>query len=49
MSAEVKSKGVETKTVLSKSAHKKFKSHVKKHNVSMAQRIRDLIQQDLKG
>lgn len=49
MAAEVKSKGVKVESTVSQSLRKKFKARVKKLNVSMSQRIRDLIQQDLKG
>lgn len=49
MAAEQKTGGVKLETTASKSLHKKFKSNCKKLGVSMAQRMRDLVQKDLKG
>lgn len=48
MASEKKTNGKTIETIVSAGAHKKFKSRCKKLNVSMSQRIRDLIQQDLK-
>lgn len=47
MPAEKKT-GVKVETRLSKSLATKFKRRCKKLNVSVAQRIRDLVQKDLK-
>ena len=49
MPAETKTKGMKLETTAAPSLWKKFKNHCRKLNVSMAQRIRDLIQKDLKG
>jgi hypothetical protein len=48
MSAEKKA-GRTVETNVSVSLAKKFKSHCKKLNVSMAQRLRDLMQKDVKS
>jgi hypothetical protein len=48
MPAEKKSNGKKLESVASASLHNKFKAHCKKLNVSMSQRIRDLVQKDLK-
>lgn len=48
MSAEIKTKGVKVETTTSTSLRKKFKSHCKKLNVTVAQRLRDLMQLDMK-
>ena len=48
MAAEVKTKGVKAETIVSKSLRAKFKKHCKKLNVSVSQRLRDLMQKDLK-
>ncbi len=50
MGAEVKSKGVKVETEVSKSLREKFKRHChKKLNVSVSQRLRDLMQKDMKA
>lgn len=49
MAAETKTKGETLETVLAKSLKKQFKARCKKLNVSMSQRMRDLIQRDLKA
>jgi hypothetical protein len=46
--ATEKKDGVKVETKLAPSLHKKFKSNCRKLNVSMSQRVRDLIQKDLK-
>lgn len=48
MAAEKKTKGAKFETVGSASLKKKFRAHCKKLNVSQAQRMRDLIQKDVK-
>lgn len=48
MSAEIKSKGQKIEVVASKNLHKNFKRHCSKLNVSMSQRLRDLMQKDIK-
>lgn len=48
MSAEVKTKGAKVETIVSKSLHKQFRSRCKKLNVSMSQRLRDLMQNETK-
>ncbi len=48
MPAEKKSYSATVETTLSVSLKKKFKSHCRKLNVSVAQRLRDLMQKDLK-
>lgn len=48
MATETKSNGSALETNLATSLKKKFKSRCKKLNVSMAERLRDLIQQDVK-
>lgn len=48
MASEIKSKGVKLETTVSKSLRKKFKIRCAGLNVSMAQRLRDLMQKDLK-
>jgi hypothetical protein len=48
MAAETKTSTHRVDTTLSESLKKKFLRHCKKLNVSVAQRLRDLIQQDLK-
>lgn len=45
---EIKSRSTKVETVLSPSLKAKFKSRCKKLNVSAAQRLRDIVQQDLK-
>ena len=49
MAAEKKTNGRKITVELSDSLLKKFTRHCKKLNVSMAQRVRDLLQKDLKG
>lgn len=49
MATEVKSKGPKIEARVSKGLKKKFKARCKKLNVSQSQRLRDLIQQDLKS
>lgn len=49
MAAEKKTKGVKLETIASVSLKKKFKARCKKLNVSVAQRLRDLAQKDIKG
>lgn len=49
MAAEVKSKGPKVETRVSQSLKSKFKKRCKKLNVSVSQRMRDLIQADVKG
>lgn len=48
MSAEKKTKGARFHTIGSKDLKRKFVRHCKKLNISQAQRLRDLIQKDLK-
>jgi len=48
MASEKKTKGVKFESIGSASLKKKFKARCKKLNVSMAQRIRDMIQKDIK-
>lgn len=48
MGAEVKSGSAKTEVTTSVSLKKKFARHCKKLNVSMSQRLRDLMQKDLK-
>lgn len=48
MSSEIKTGGVISQTRTSKGLKNKFKQHCKKLNVSMSQRLRDLMQKDLK-
>lgn len=48
MSAEIKSKGKKTTFTTAVSLHAKFARHCKKLNVSVAQRLRDLMQADMK-
>ncbi len=48
MGSEIKTRGVKVETRASKSLHAKFKKHCKGLNVSIAQRMRDLMQKDLK-
>ena len=48
MTAEIKTSNVKIESPVAKTLHNKFKKHCKKLNVSMAQRVRDLIQQDIK-
>lgn len=48
MAAEIKSNGVKLETKVSKTLRKKFKIRCAELNVSMAQRLRDLMQKDLK-
>lgn len=48
MGAEIKTSGVKVESRLSASLHRKFKAACKKDGTSAAQRIRDLIQRDLK-
>jgi len=49
MPSEVKTGKAKLEAVVSASLRKKFYSRCKKLNVSAAQRIRDLVQKDLKG
>lgn len=49
MAAEKKSKGVKIETTTSVSFRQKFHRRCKKLNVSAAQRLRDLMQKDVKG
>lgn len=49
MAAEQKTVGTKVETTISATTHKKFKAKARKLGVSMAQRVRDLIQKDLKG
>lgn len=49
MPAEIKTKGVAVETTTSESLRKKFKKHCRRLNVSVAQRLRDLMQKDLNG
>jgi len=48
MATETKVNGSALETNVSKGLKSKFKSRCKKLNVSMAQRLRDLIQRDVK-
>lgn len=48
MASEVKTKGKQYKFHLSANLHKRFKTRCKKLNISAAQRLRDLMQADLK-
>lgn len=49
MSSEIKTKGVTTEVMTSKNLKANFKKRCKKLNVSMSQRLRDLMQKDLKA
>lgn len=49
MASETKTKGLTLETVLAPRLKKQFKARCKKLNVSMSQRLRELIQQDLKA
>lgn len=48
MAREIKTNGKKVESTISKTEHKKFKNHCRKLNVSMSQRIRDMIQKDCK-
>jgi len=50
MPAEIKSKGAKVETITSPSLRKRYQRHCKKvHNLSVAQRLRDMMQLDLKN
>jgi hypothetical protein len=49
MAAEKKTKGEKFETIGSATLKRKFKARCKKLNVSQAQRMRDLIQKDVKN
>ncbi|HRR24781.1 MAG TPA: hypothetical protein P5053_10240 [Bacteroidia bacterium] len=49
MATEKKSKGVKVTIECAESLRKKFNKHCKKLNVSASQRIRDMMQKELKG
>lgn len=50
MPAETKSKGVKVETTTSPSLRKKYQRHCRKiHDLSVSQRLRDLMQLDLKN
>jgi hypothetical protein len=49
MASEIKTKGKKIEVIASKNLHRFFKKRCKKLNVSMSQRLRDLIQKDLKA
>lgn len=44
----IKTGGQKLETVISKSLHKQFRKYCKGKNISMSQRLRDLIQKDVK-
>ena len=48
MAAETKTAGAKFETIGSASMKAKFKKHCAKLNVSQSQRLRDLVQKDLK-
>ena len=49
MGAEIKTNGVKMETKASKNLHAKFTRRCKNLNVSVAQRLRDLMQMDIKN
>jgi len=48
MPAETKTSNVKLDVPVALSLREKFKKHCKKLNISVSQRVRDLIQQDMK-